>query len=414
MELKKKLNINFFIFILLIITIYFIIKNQIIYPTIIPMVFNGNINIFTDWSVIINANLCFDKGFDVYKNISCDQWNRPHVYGKILLYIPLIESYKNFYFFVFPLLFNLLFIYVIVNFFKFKNYIEYFTIFPFMLSPSIILSIERANIDIIIFLLLVFISFNKKILLNYFPLIFATLLKFYPLSLAIIFFFEKKFAKIIFQLIIFFVLIFSFLYFQYDELVKIFNNSTQFSARGVYNFSFNGLFLYITKLNIIIDNKNYNWLKYLCIFIFLIIPIIITLISQIKFLIHSNGIKDKLTDNIYENRLYILSSTIIISCYFLFSNFIYREIFFLGLIPWILKEREISTNKSFINFYYYILCTKFIISTIITYIIRNDYLPLIKPIFVFIKHSFDFYLITIILLFWLSSIIFFYKKVKNT
>ena len=378
------------------------------------MVFNGNINIFTDWSVIINANLCFDKGFDVYKNISCDQWNRPHVYGKILLYIPLIESYKNFYFFVFPLLFNLLFIYVIVNFFKFKNYIEYFTIFPFMLSPSIILSIERANIDIIIFLLLVFISFNKKILLNYFPLIFATLLKFYPLSLAIIFFFEKKFAKIIFQLIIFFVLIFSFLYFQYDELVKIFNNSMQFSARGVYNFSFNGLLLYITKLNIIIDNKNYNWLKYLCIFIFLIIPIIITFISQIKFLIHTNGIKDKLTDNIYENRLYILSSTIIISCYFLFSNFIYREIFFLGLIPWILKEREISTNKSFINFYYYILCTKFIISTIITYITRNDYLPLIKPIFVFIKHSFDFYLITIILLFWLSAIIFFYKKVKNT
>ena len=378
------------------------------------MVFNGNINIFTDWSVIINANLCFDKGFDVYKNISCDQWNRPHVYGKILLYIPLIESYKNFYFFVFPLLFNLLFIYVIVNFFKFKNYIEYFTIFPFMLSPSIILSIERANIDIIIFLLLVFISFNKKILLNYFPLIFATLLKFYPLSLAIIFFFEKKFAKIIFQLIIFFILIFSFLYFQYDELVKIFNNSMQFSARGVYNFSFNGLLLYITKLNIIIDNKNYNWLKYLCIFIFLIIPIIITFISQIKFLIHTNGIKDKLTDNIYENRLYILSSTIIISCYFLFSNFIYREIFFLGLIPWILKEREISTNKSFINFYYYILCTKFIISTIITYITRNDYLPLIKPIFVFIKHSFDFYLITIILLFWLSAIIFFYKKVKNT
>ena len=411
---KKKININFFIFILFVIFIYFIIKNQIIYPTIIPMVFNGKINIFADWSVILNANLCFDKGLDVFKNISCDQWNRPHVYGKILLFIPFIENFKNFYFFLFPILFNLLFVYVAINLFKFNNYIEYLMILPFMLSPSIILSIERANIDIIIFLLVVFISFNKKILFNYIPLIFVTLSKFYPLSLAIIFLFEKKFSKIFFHLIIFLILILSILYFQYDELVKIFNNSKLFSAKGIYNFSFNGLVFYITSLNIIIENKDYNWLKYLCIFIFLIVPILVTLISQIKFLIHTNNIKDKLTDNIYENRLYILSSALIISCYFLFSNFIYREIFFLGLIPWILKERETNTNKSFINFYYYILCTKFIISFLITYIIRNEYLTLIKPILVLIKHSFDFYLITIILLFLLSAIIFFYQKVKNS
>ena len=411
---KKKININFFIFILFVIFIYFIIKNQIIYPTIIPMVFNGKINIFSDWSVILNANLCFDKGLDVFKNISCDQWNRPHVYGKILLFIPFIENFKNFYFFLFPILFNLLFVYVAINLFKFNNYIEYLMILPFMLSPSIILSIERANIDIIIFLLVVFISFNKKILFNYIPLIFVTLSKFYPLSLAIIFLFEKKFSKIFFHLIIFLILILSILYFQYDELVKIFNNSKLFSAKGIYNFSFNGLVFYITSLNIIIENKDYNWLKYLCIFIFLIVPILVTLISQIKFLIHTNNIKDKLTDNIYENRLYILSSALIISCYFLFSNFIYREIFFLGLIPWILKERETNTNKSFINFYYYILCTKFIISFLITYIIRNEYLTLIKPILVLIKHSFDFYLITIILLFLLSAIIFFYQKVKNS
>ena len=411
---KKKININFFIFILFVIFIYFIIKNQIIYPTIIPMVFNGKINIFADWSVILNANLCFDKGLDVFKNISCDQWNRPHVYGKILLFIPFIENFKNFYFFLFPILFNLLFVYVAINLFKFNNYIEYLMILPFMLSPSIILSIERANIDIIIFLLVVFISFNKKILFNYIPLIFVTLSKFYPLSLAIIFLFEKKFSKIFFHLTVFLILIFSLLYFQYDELVKIFNNSKLFSAKGIYNFSFNGLVFYITNLNIVIENKNYNWLKYLCIFIFLIVPILVTLISQLKFLIHNNNIKDKLTDNIYENRLYILSSALIISCYFLFSNFIYREIFFLGLIPWILKERETNTNKSFINFYYYILCTKFIISFLITYIIRNEYLTLIKPILVLINHSFDFYLITIILLFLLSAIIFFYQKVKNS
>ena len=413
MKLKQKININFFIFILFVLIIYFLIKHQIIYPTILPMINNGGVNIFADWSVIINANLCFEKGLDVYSNNPCDQWGRKHVYGNILLNIPFIQSFKNFYFFMFPILFNLLFLYVTINFFKFNNYIEYFMIFPFMLSPSIILSIERANIDIIIFLIVVFISFNKKLLFNYIPLLFVTLSKFYPISLATIFLFEKKFSKIILNFIVFFILIISLLYLQYDDLVKIFNNSKQFIGGGIYNFSFNGLALYITSLNIIIDNKNLNWIKYLGIFVFLIIPILITLRFQIRFIFKNYIIKDKLTENIYENRLYLLSSVVILSCYFLFSNYIYREIFFLGLIPWILKEREVNSNKNFINFYYYILCTKFVISFIITYIIRNEYFLLIKPILIFIKHSFDFYLITIILIFLLSSIIFFYQKLRN-
>ena len=413
MKLKQKININFFIFILFVLIIYFLIKHQIIYPTILPMINNGGVNIFADWSVIINANLCFEKGLDVYSNNPCDQWGRKHVYGNILLNIPFIQSFKNFYFFIFPILFNLLFLYVTINFFKFNNYIEYFMIFPFMLSPSIILSIERANIDIIIFLIVVFISFKKKLLFNYIPLLFVTLSKFYPISLATIFLFEKKFSKIILNFIVFFILIISLLYLQYDDLVKIFNNSKQFIGGGIYNFSFNGLALYITSLNIIIDNKNLNWIKYLCIFVFLIIPILITLRFQIRFIFKNYIIKDKLTENIYENRLYLLSSVVILSCYFLFSNYIYREIFFLGLIPWILKEREVNSNKNFINFYYYILCTKFVISFIITYIIRNEYFLLIKPILIFIKHSFDFYLITIILIFLLSSIIFFYQKLRN-
>ncbi|MDC3121182.1 hypothetical protein OA414_03290, partial [Candidatus Pelagibacter sp.] len=130
---KNNININFLIFIILVVIIYLIIDHKIIYPTIIPMVLNGSINIFADWSVILNANICLDKGFDVYKNIPCDPWNRPHVYGKILLYIPFIESFENFYFFIFPVLFNLLFIYIATNFFKFKNYIEYLMILPFML-----------------------------------------------------------------------------------------------------------------------------------------------------------------------------------------------------------------------------------------------------------------------------------------
>ena len=44
------------------------------------MVKSGIINLFADWSVILNANLCQEKGYDTYVNNPCDQWQRKHVY----------------------------------------------------------------------------------------------------------------------------------------------------------------------------------------------------------------------------------------------------------------------------------------------------------------------------------------------
>jgi hypothetical protein len=48
-------------------------------------------NIFTDWTVILQANLCYEKGFDVFLDNPCDYWQRKHVYGEILLYLPFIK-----------------------------------------------------------------------------------------------------------------------------------------------------------------------------------------------------------------------------------------------------------------------------------------------------------------------------------
>ena len=82
----------FLIFLFFSSIIYFLITKQIIYPTIIPMVKNGIINVFADWTVILNANICQEKGYDTYINNPCDPWNRKHVYGEILLYIPFISN----------------------------------------------------------------------------------------------------------------------------------------------------------------------------------------------------------------------------------------------------------------------------------------------------------------------------------
>ena len=408
MIIKKKL-INLIFFFLITLIIYFLITKQVIYPTIIPMVKNGVLNLFADWNVILNANLCLEKGFDVYINNPCDPWGRKHVYGQILLNIPFVETFSKFYFVIFPILINLLFIYIVINFFEFKNLVEYFVIFLFIISPSVILAIERANIDIIIFLLTIYISYNKKIFLNYLFIIFAALSKFYPITLVSIFLFEKNLKKISLNLLFVITIILIIYFFQLEEINKIFSNSKQFKATRIYNFSFDGFLFYIMNLKVIINKQDYNWVKYLIIFIFFILPSIITLKQRLRFILENKNIQGLYLENIYENRLYILSTIIILTCYFSFSNFIYREIFFLGLIPWILKQKKITSEENFFNFYFYALCAKFFITSVLIYLSLNEILPQYDPLITLIKHCLDLYLITIVLIIFFSSFKSFFK-----
>ena len=406
--LKKK-SLIIFIFLVFSTIIYFLIIKQVIYPTIIPMVKNGVVNLFADWSVILNANICQEKGYDVYINNPCDLWGRRHGYGNILLYIPYISSFPNFYFIYLPLILNLIFLYSIISFFTFHNKIEYFCLFFIVLSVPVILAIERANIDVLIFLLVILISKNKNILINHLILILITLSKFYPICMIVIFLFKKKIKNIAINAIIFLLIISLFLFFQSESLIKLFDNKSQSSGFGIYNFSFQGGLDLLLNFNILINNKDYNFIKYLYLTLVLIFPLIITILLNFKNIVNNPSISKLLCENNFENRMYILSSTLILFCYFSFSNFPYREIFFLGLIPWMLKNRYLIENK-FINLYFYIFIFKFFISTLLFFLVTNNIFPNLKAFMVFTKYCLDFYLIIIVFFIFLVSFKSFYKN----
>jgi len=378
------------------------------------MVKSGIINLFADWSVILNANLCQEKGYDTYVNNPCDQWNRKHVYGEILLYIPFISNFKNFYFIYLPVILNLIFLYTIIDFFKFENKIGYVCLIFIVLSAPVILAIERANIDITIFLLFILISRNKNILINYLILILTTISKFYPICMVIIFLFKKRIKKISINIILFLLIIFFILFSQSESLIKIFDNRNQFSGSGIYNFSFKGVLHYLLNFKIIVDNKSYDFIKYLSLISLLIIPIFLTILFNFKKIFNNNSILNLFNEDIFENRAYILSSTVVLFCFFSFSNFFYREIFFLGLIPWLLKNKHLTENK-FINLYFYILIFKFFISTVFIFLVMNNIFQSFNILIIFVKYCFDFYLITIVLTVFLISIKnFLYLQFKNT
>ena len=401
--LLKKDFLKILIFLLFTTILFFLIVTELINPTVIPLIQNEITYIFADWSVIINANICQEKGYDVYVNNPCDQWHRAHVYGNILLQIPYIKYFPNFYFIYLPLILNLTFFYSIISFFTFKNKIEYFCLFFVAFSVPVILAIERANIDIIIFLLVVLISKNRNVLINYLILILSTISKFYPISLVIIFLFEKKLEKVAINIIVFLSIISVILFLQSESLIKIFNNRNQFSGFGIYNFSFKGGLDFLFNFNISTNNKDYNFIKYLYILLFLIVPIIVTTLLYSKNIFSNNSISKLFKDNNFENKLFILNSSLIIFCYFSFSNFIYREIFFLGLIPWLLNHRHLVKNE-FINLFFYTLISKFFISSFFTFLVVRNNLPDLKNLIILTKHCLDFYLMIIVLTVFLAAV----------
>ena len=91
-------------------------------------------------------------------------------------------------------------------------------------------------------------------------------------------------------------------------------------------------------------------------------------------------------------------------------NIFYREIFFLGLIPWLLKYEDQKSNIK--DFYYYFILFKFFATTIIIYLVvgQNNFLLDFKPLLILLKHTIDFYLMAVILSISTISLYNFLKK----
>ncbi len=403
----KKNLITFALTVIFSVIVAFIIYKKFVYPTIIPVEKNGLIYVFADWAAIISANICEQKGINVYLENPCDIKNRKHVYGEILLHLPFLE-FNKFYQFYFPLILNILFLFIIVSFFNEKNsFKNYFLVF-FIISVPVILAIERANSDILIFLMMYLISKYKNLFLSHILIIFSTLCKFYPICFGVILLYQKTVKKIFLNIFITVIFLILFLIYQYENLINIFNNSAQFSGSGVYQFSLKGLIKSIPNIQVIINGFNINWLIYLFITGFLILPLIFFGKKILQIQENEKFLFNIFEFNIFENRLYVVSSLIIIFCYFLVQNFNYREIFLIGLVPYILKNCTIY--KGFLNNLYYLIVIKFLISTILIYLTMNKVNVDLNYFMNLAKHILDFYVVLILSIILLINIKNFFKK----
>ncbi len=399
---KSKIFTNLLITIFFSAIILVLIYNSFIYPTIIPVVKDGVIILFRDWQIVVIANICDGKGYDVFIENPCDFWKSKHVYGKILLNLPLVEKNLYFYFTIFPVILNVVFLYLSVGLFLInKKLSNIFYSFIFILSAPFILVIERANIDIIIFLFVFLIAKYKNLILSHLVVTFTTMTKFYPIVLMGIFLMTKKIKNILINLIISIFTITTFIFLQKESLIKIINNKLQFTGSGVYGFS---IFNFFRPLN----NDNYH----IFIIFFGIFCFLLYFYRTCFFSVDKNFFF--LKKNEFENRLFFLSSLIILTCYFAFTNFFYREIFLLGLLPYLFQNLNNGEEKRLTKLILFFLSFKFLLTTTLVIFERNQILSSsYDKLITLTKHSVDLFLIILMGYIFIINLIIFIRTKFN-
>ena len=147
--------------------------------------------LFADLHAILSARECYAKGLDVFVTNPCDVMGRIHVYGSAWL------GFSQVGFGAPPLSLlgvcvGLTFMSIAVYLIKPKSRFEFIAAALILFSPAITLGLERANNDLIIFMLValsaILFNFHRQATtaVGFFAIYLATILKMYPVILFLI------------------------------------------------------------------------------------------------------------------------------------------------------------------------------------------------------------------------------------
>ena len=203
------------------------------------------------------------------------------------------------------------------------------------------------NLDLLLYLIIIILAFNKIYFLNWLLVAYSFLFKFHPFIYGIIIFVEKEKRKLKnLLLIFFFILIISILsiYIYREEYTLMFVDS------GSWKMGLHYLYSIKTIPKILKESFSFHYGLMLLIIYILFVFQITKRVS--KYEIHSNYD--------FEKKLFLLSSNSLLFCFITFSNAFYREVFLVLTIPYLL------TNIKDFRYIIYLICFKFLFNFIYT------------------------------------------------
>ena len=328
MDYAKKLKIVSIVFFFFFLTIYLLNSN------FLSEIIWKNPYLFGDYKIILSWLECNYLGFDVYKIDSiknCPNYYRVLLYGHIWLSVPFNSFLKIFYLNYLPYLTIALFLLSTVIIINPKSFREYLLLSLCIFNPSTFLALERLGFDLFVFLFTIFVCFNRIYILNWLIIFFLTFVKIYPAILGVNIFLEnikRGFKKNLIIILSITIVSFIYLYFNFDKYkLSLFDSGIDAGEAGYhYLFSIKAL----PKILKYVFNLNYILL--LVIFYFSFIFIIYKFYKKIN----ENFIQ--ITKNTFSTngKLFILSGYISLICFITYSNYVYREIFIILMLPYII------------------------------------------------------------------------------
>ncbi len=360
--MSNKNYLNIFFSIIVICLLIFLIHSSLIDK----IIWKGE-NLFGDLKIPINWLKCKYLGFDLYKESikSCPNFDGvTFAYGHIFLIIPFNNILEIFYINYLPYLIIITFVFSIILIINPKTKFEYMVVLLCIFNPSTILLIERMNADIFIFLISIFITFNRFYFLNWFIVYFAAFTKIYPIILGVNILIENKnriLKKYIFIFLSIIIVSLLYLFFYLNEYLFLLENLGTTKAGYHYLFSLN------TFPKIFKYMFNFNYI--LLILFFYLMFFLLT-----KFFY--NKLKNtfsKIVINIYcyKTKLFILGSSVSFVCYIIFSNYFYREVFLILTLPYLLSMFNLH-NNNLLKYLLNLIVLKYLFLYIYSYVNIHD------------------------------------------
>ncbi len=300
---------------------------------------------FADLVTVTYSVDCLNAGCNPFLDSSFDPFHRTYNYPGTLLYIFQflhLGGSKTFY-----IALSLISVYLAsISFIltpKDLSYRKTIYLMLFLFSPALLLLIERCNIDIIIFLIILLtiklrysIQISEKFnnLIQYISLCFATIIKLYPaFALFALIISNPKKSKIWIPLSSMIFLFIVLLYVIRDQLILVKSNTPQetFASYGK-NVLFQGLF------------GRAPWINHTTLAIVLIILGLIA--ARYYFAKVNSSIEYIPKVSSFKHQLFITGASIYIASFIISNNFEYRLVFWLLTLPLLFDYTEIKHKRN--------------------------------------------------------------------
>jgi hypothetical protein len=288
---------------------------------------------FADMQAILSASDAYREGYNPYIENPSDPLGRQHVYPKPWLWLGYTGITQDHSKFAAILLMSFFFL-LSIKILRPENGNEFLLSAMLLLSPAVLLGVERGNNDLIIFILLglaVFFLDSKSRLLDliaYFLLFLTSILKFYPIASFLIFVRIikdcKKFWMLAFFFIIFFGVYVAFTFSDFHYLKDI-------VPKPHGRFTFGAAIFFEWILDEWPVNATYIYLMAAAVFF-------------LAFLLSSRtGLAEVRKDSI-NTVFFLVGSLNLLFCFFANTNYDYRCIFFVLILPWLFECLKCETT----------------------------------------------------------------------